>query len=389
MAGTVEFGFIQEFEEDMSGPKAHHYRVTSAEEIRRREDAARRLRCESLVSKCQLEASNLESPKSAKIPRLTDSSHEALLRWETELNNALKDIILQADKENAKRVVKRLRSHMTEIDVSGVTLGGRKASIAQRAQRQDSFIEHEIADLAPQLGRIRDKKRASELEKSFERLTEYDDEALVKGDLLTLKSKLNDLLFQQDMFDMAQNELLRIAHVDGEEADALRREAEFVKTKKEFDVIKSRVSELLAAEKAKLDEAFVTKALEEILSDLGFEISGGFEVTDFGRVAIAESEDYPGYALRMQVNPKNGMLFTRMVSFEVHDAETDESVERESCQSIRLLRERLSKKGIEAELTSERAPGERPVELLDAGAVAARLERRRRANAGKVMINAR
>lgn len=373
----------------MSGPKAHRYRVTSAEEIRRREDAARHARCESLARKCRTEAEKLESPDTVAIPSLVRNSHEGLLEWETDLNNALRGISLQQDKENAKRIVKRLRSNMPDLDVAAVTLGKRSGQHGHGLGSKRGRIEEEVSTLVPLLGKVRNGQLASELLESLERLVGYSDEALAKGDLLTLKSQLNTLLSQQDMNDMALIEIGRIAHIEGAEADTLRRDAETVSTKEGLESISQRVSELLALDKARQDEAFVAKALEEILSDLGFEIEGGFDATDFGRVAIAESNAFPGYALRLQVNPKNGMLFTRMVSFEAHDAETDASVERESCESIAALRDRLENKGIEVECTSRRAPGERPIELLDGAAVAARLGRRRRQGAERMMPDAR
>ena len=373
----------------MSGPKVHSYRVTSAEEMRRREDIARRAKCELLASKCRRESYKLDSPSLISVPTLTDGSHEALLEWESKLNAALKEIVLQLDKENAKRVVKRLRANAPELNVAGVTLGRNKAAQLSNTQSQDNFIEREISSLAPQIGRVRDQKQAIELMEMTERLIKYSDEALARGDLLTLKSRLNDLLSMQDLNDLADLEIARIAHVAGSKAEAIRQDAKEVSTKEELDAIKHRVSELLAAEEAKQDEAFVAKALKEVLSDLGFEVGGGFEVTDFGKVAIAESAEYPGYALRVQVNPKNGMLFTRLVALEAHGLDEDASIEQASCDSIKSLREHLQRKGIEAELVSERMPGERPVELLDGVTVASWVARRNRRDAGRVMSNAR
>lgn len=373
----------------MSGPKAHRYRVTSAEEIRRREDAARRAKCEAIVSKCRSEAQKLESSASVTIPVLESNTHEGLVTWENALDKALKGIGLQLDKENAKRVVDNLRKSAPELDVSNVTLGDTHRSQRRDAAKQPSFIEREIAGIVPQLGKLKDEQKSAELLYSIEKLIGYGDESLAKGDLLTLKSKLNDLLTQQGLNDMAEIELARIAHIDGGEAEEIRRCAKEVTTKEELGVIKRRITELLETEKARQDEEFVAKALEEVLSDLGFDPGDGFEVTDFGKVAIAESADYPGYALRLQVNPKNGMLYTRMVALETHDAAIDAKVEQESCGSIKSLRDRLAKLGVEAELTSERPSGERPVEVLDGFAITAQVNRRKQANAGRVMSNAR
>lgn len=373
----------------MSGPKVHHYRVISAEEIRRREDDARRAKCESLATKCRTEARKLKSPSSVTIPALRIDTHDGLIEWETQLNDALSTIVLLQDKENAKRIVRRLRVNSPELDVTRVTLGMKTMPREKGCAERLSFIEHEVASLVPLLGKIRDQKRSAELLDAIERLAGYDDQAQARGDLLTLKSRLNDLLSQQDLCDMAEAEVMRVAHMEGSDAENLRRDAKEVTSKAGLDDIKRRVAKLLAVEKTRQDEEFVAKALEEVLSDLGFDARNGFEVTDFGKVAIAESVDYPGYALRLQVNPKNGMLYTRMVALETHDAAVDAKVEQESCGSIKSLRDRLAKLGIEAELTSERPSGERPVEVLDGSAITSQVNKRRRASAGKVMSNAR
>lgn len=375
----------------MSGPKGYCYSVISEAELRRREGEARSGRCEQHVITLagllgQLRFYEASTPQPVLEPIVR--THESLIAWELALQEAIDESESLLREEAAKAIERRLNSSSHEVDVSGITLGGR-GSAAQmnggRAARGSgaSAIASEIDKVVLVIAQLQEQAMRDELTASAERLLALDDLAQAKGDLLTLKTWAAGALQTQDLRRLAAEAVLDVAHISTPEVDALRSRASQVVSVQDVADVRTGVAEMLEAAARASDAEFVEAALEDVLEELGFTIGAGFELADLDRsVAVANHADHPGYGVRVQLNPANGMIYTRLVSQHASTPEEDAQAEDETCMKVHALATNLRKHGVAADLKSERRPGETPVEPQADRSTGAR-RRRPRAHASR------
>lgn len=355
----------------MSGPKGYGYSVVSEAERRRREDEARSGRCEQHVITLagllgQLRFYKASTPQPVAEP--AQRTHESLIAWELALQKAIGDSESLLREEAAKAIDLRLNSSRHEVDVSGVTLGARRpdartTSSPPARTSEAAFIASEVDKVVQVIAQLQEQAMRDELTASAERVVSLTDLPQAKGDLLTLKTRAAGALQTQDLRRLATEALLDVAHIASPEVDDLRARASQVASIQDVADVRKGVSETLEAAVRASDAEFVEAALEDVLDELGFTIGAGFELADLGRsVAVANHTDHPGYGVRVQLNPANGMIYTRLVSQRASTPEEDARAEDEVCVKVHALAMNLTVHGVAADLKSERHPGESPVE---------------------------
>ncbi len=355
----------------MSGPKGYGYSVVSEAERRRREDEARSGRCEQhvitlagLLGQLRFYEASIPQPVAEPAQR----TRESLIAWELALQKAIGDLESLLREEATKAIDRRLSSLRHEVDASGVTLGARRpaARMASNPPLRASdiaAIASEIEIVVQAIAKIQESALRDDLTVSAERVVGLTDLAQAKGDLLTLKTKVAGALQTQDLRRLANDALLDVAHLESPQVDGLRVRAARVASIQDVADVRRAVAETLEAAVRASDAEFVEAALEDVLDELGFTIGAGFELADLGRsVAVASHADHPGYGVRVQLNPANGMIYTRLVSHRPSSPEEDALAEDETCVKVHALSANLIKHGVAAELKSERHPGETPVE---------------------------
>ncbi|WP_165053329.1 MULTISPECIES: hypothetical protein [unclassified Adlercreutzia] len=348
----------------MSGPKCYKCKVVSEAELLRRESEALERRCEALVGKCQKALAELDNPDFLSIPKAKSNDRAELIKWEDELRSTISKIQLQSDRDYAKRIVGKMKGCAAPLDTSAI----RMHTHAPQANQQDDQTRisfEEIDKLLSIIATVRNRRNAASLVERIISLSKSDDIAQARGDLLTVKTELSQLLYIQNLRELAANELLRIEGITNSAAARARDVAIEISTQAEYEELKRLIKKAEIEHAKKQDEDYISKALQDALAELGYSPLESFDVTDFGNVVLAEHPNYSDYALRTQINPNNGMMFTRIVAFEEHGLEEDTEVEKASCSQIHAMREKMSDQGIELTLTSERAAGTRPVELIE------------------------
>ncbi len=355
----------------MSGPKGYCYSVISEAERRRREDEARSGRCEQHVITLaglhgQLRFYEASTPQPVAEP--AQRTHDSLIAWELALREAISHSESRLREEAAKAIDTRLNSLRHEVDVSGVTLDGRGPAAPMESDppaRTSALppITSEIDKVVQVIAQLQDQALRDELTATAERVIALNDVAQAKGDLLTLKTRAAGALQRQDLQRLAAEALLDVAHMATPEVDALRTRVAQVASIQDVTDVRTGVAKALEAAARASDVEFVEAALEDVLEELGFAIGAGFELADLDRsVVVANHADHPGYGVRVQLNPANGMIYTRLVSQRASTPEQDVRAEDETCEKVHALATNLEKYGVAAELKSERQPGETPVE---------------------------
>lgn len=351
----------------MSGPKGYGYSVVSEEELRRREDEAREARCQQHVITLagligQLHQFGSKLPQEVKRP--LSKNHDALIAWEVALQDGIADAQERVRDESAVAIMRRLNATREAVDASAVKLGGRQRAVRDAAARtpvQDpelARVSTEVERVVQLVVNLRDPVQRDELTQMAQGVLGTTIAAQAKGDLLTLKTKVSNAMRVQECRELAAQAVLEIAAVETPEADLLRERAAGSSTAQDVSDIKRDVATLARQEASETDAAFVQDALEEALNELGFSIGEGFSLSQYGAVAVADHADHPGYGLRFQVSPMSGRLLTRVVAGPESTPEKYAQAERETCDQVHAVAERLSQHGVSAELMLERQPGE-------------------------------
>jgi hypothetical protein len=306
--------------------------------------------------------------------RKHDAWEIQLDEWESVLKAAIREAqkaLKAAQIKQATEILQRINAAKEDVDVSGVSLGGRQGSrittavpsagVSDSRERLAADVDKVVEVIAS----LRDPTARENLTNRVINILKLDSLAQAKGDLLTLKTEANTALQAQDCHDLAAQAVLKVAHIDSTEADNLRSKAGVASNSKEVRAIKREVAALLETVKKEEEAQRLQTAIEEVLREMGFEIGEGFEVTDFGSVAVADHADHPGYGVRVQINPDNGMLYTRLVAHGETTPEEDALAEAETCDKIHQMTAGLKKLGVFAELQSERQPGECPLDRAE------------------------
>ncbi len=355
----------------MSGPKGYGYTVVSQEELRRREDEARSGQCRQhaitlagLVA--QLRHLGGEAPKAVKEPASKD--HDSLIAWEHALQRAISAAEQRVREESAKAILRRLNKSMEAVDASVVSLGGTRVKPAPASARPPAEdgdrnrMSLEINRVATLVANLRDPSQREELTRMAESVLATPSRDQARGDLLTLKTKVIAALEAQECRDLAVEAVAAVAGIESPEASGLRERASHASTMQDVTSLRRDAEALAQIAARSADAAFVQSALEDVLAELGFTVGEGFELSDFGPVAVADHADHPGYGLRIQINPNNGRLFTRLVADDDTSADEDAQAERDSCEKVHAVADALRRRGVAAQLATERQPGDTVVE---------------------------
>jgi hypothetical protein len=366
----------------VSGPKGFGYEVISPGELRRREDRARRARCglhQLTLARLTAQLAAYASPPLPAVREPVPKTHEALIAWEAALTETIDAARARLRTASSEAIMARLTASRLAVDAAGVSLGERLAPSDTSATNGSDRLAADVDRLNTDVDRVvevvaslRDPKIREELTAAAIGIGQLSSLAQAKGDLLTLKTRAVGALRAQDCRDLALNAVLEIADIDSQEANRLRALADGASTDADVSLIAREVAAHKAAQTKAADAEFVEAALAEVLAEAGFKVAEGFDLSDFGRVALAEHEDHPGYGVRFQVSPESGMLFTRVVAQRATTPEDDARVERETCAKVHGVAGRLRDRGIGTELRVERQPGERPVDRSETSAVGGR-----------------
>lgn len=352
----------------MSGPKGYGYSVVSAEELRRREDQAREGRCrQHQVSLAglggELQAYGAAAPKAVSEP--SDKTHDQLIAWESALEKAIEEAEAKVRQAAAAATVAMLNAAKEAVDVTGISLGDRDRRVSSEAGRAETSdrLSDEVAKVIHVLADLRDSGLRGTLAEQAAKVLRTANPGQARGDLLTVKSKVIAALRAQQYREAARKVVLGLAHLDSLEADSLRSRAEVAATSSDVIELTRETEALLAADQRDQDAKFVQVALAESLAELGFRIDEEFELADLGQpVTIADHDDHPGYGLRLQVNPEQGLVYTRVVAEAASTPEEDARAEADTCAKVQAVATALQRHGVDAELRFERQPGERPME---------------------------
>lgn len=359
----------------MSGPKGYGYSVVSAEELRRREDAARSGRCDQHVITLagligQLRHLGVATPK--EVVRPSKPTHDALIAWEKSLEKAIAEAEKRVADESAKAILRRLNATREAVDVTGVSLGGartRPTTGAGRPARHPALeqVAGGVTTVVTLVAGLHDPAERDALTAMAETILGTTNPAQAQGDLLTLKTRVTNARRVQECREQAAQAVLEVAGIESPEADLLRERAAEALTPGDVTALRGAVRSLAERAARDADATYVRRALEDVVAELGFSVAEGFSLTKFGAVGVAEHADHPGYGLRLQVNPTSGQLLTRVVADGVTTAEADARAERETCEKVHAVAAGLARHGVATDLTVERQPGEVPVLRREAG----------------------
>lgn len=406
----------------MSGPKGYGYRVISEEERRRRDEAARQVRCTKLISRIRgLVDTSARLGITYAFPQdimghavFTVEDEQSLLQRADELERAIDDVYRARRICNMKAELAEMIQHCKYPESISPAESYIKAAEAESPNEEAALLQalycaaHDIklaeakgiAEATMRTYDVHSAKHAYELfpptskkkpaaehrfpeklqvianaisgihddgkrEAARERLAYIaglPDSALVKGELLSLENWIHSVLEGEEWARLAVSEVVRIEHVDSLLADRARALSVDVSTRDGYEELKAVIADALSEYNRTEDAVYVQAALQEALESLGFTMGDPFTVTDYGEVGIAMHPAVPGYGIRIQNNPRSSQILTRVVSYAETESDQDAEAERNSCSVVHSLATSLEDFGVSVELVSEKMPGECRVE---------------------------
>lgn len=341
----------------MSGEKAHRARVVSSEELHRRAVAAARARCESLQEQLVGLASQVEGTVlSVKSPSIEDLG--ALRSIEAELHQAIRDAKAALSVQQSRARLELVATRVEVSSVEQVALGiveGRPASPGQeklaRVLNRLSEIETpaELDDLTELLARAAGLRGP---EQEFA-LVEVDHEVATRVKQQRVRSRcLTD----------AEAELLKIAHVEGELAEAVRARAQAVTDQTALTAFRAEVRDVREEAEREANAIFITHQAALVMAELGYVVDEPFELIEqHGDGFFARRDDLPDHALQVSIDATAGVLQTRVIAVAPTTADEDVRAENATCEDALALVESLGGYGVESETIFHRAAGELPV----------------------------
>ncbi|MEU9853542.1 hypothetical protein [Streptomyces sp. NPDC047974] len=156
------------------------------------------------------------------------------------------------------------------------------------------------------------------------------------------------------------------------EADSVRALlAEVVAGRRALDApLRRRAAACRAAAEAEAERRYVVHTVTDVLADLGYRVSSGFEtltVAD-GTVRLSRGE-WPDHAVNLVVDQRRGELRTAVVRTTAargdDDAHLDVEREEQWCEDFRALRGRLAQAGLRTDVQVAVPPGQVPVPLAE------------------------
>ena len=329
---------------------------------------ALRGRCAEIIDELEQMIPELDGPTVSIPAAPTGTEFKKYSDWESALNRLAEKVRPRYYKDHAKKVIARQREGRAALDLSGITFDLAPAAppVAPACDdRARQRLTAEINRVLEIVGTIDDDGTREELSASARAILASEDLAQARGDLMTLKDRANTVLTVQALRREAADAILAIAQYETPEADLLRARAASIATDEDLRSLTKDIEALCAEENRKADAAFIQQALEEALAELGFDLGEGFNLTEYGTVAYAKHEDYADHLIRMQFNPKNGKMFSRVVSLGDTDAEEDAAVEEASCEKVHAIAEKMGELGVDVNLVHEVQPGGAPVEHVE------------------------
>ena len=363
----------------MSGPKGYSYEVArqrreeerrrrAEQERRRREEEERRRReeeerkrqamkqkCFALEKKIENVLSKLTKQGLIAVPKSAGETLSAFEKWERELKKTLAEAQQLLRAQHEEMIMEFVGSHGKELDLSGVSLASR--SVGKWVDRE--LLRKQVHAVAEALSKLENEALRDALLDKLSAISKKDDADEIASSMADVKNMAFYALREQEYKELAEQLVSDyvIDYPDDGNAGRLYEIANSVFSEDGFQMLNTEINKL-REEHQKIDDAeYVQAALQEILVEMGYEVGGEFEVTDFGNVSYVGTT-HDDYLLRIQVQPEKQMIFTRLVAVGETTPEQDKEAEQELCSSIHSTMDRLGSVGISTNLVSERKSGE-------------------------------
>ncbi|MDO5426677.1 MAG: hypothetical protein Q4F54_02760 [Coriobacteriia bacterium] len=276
-----------------------------------------------------------------------------------------------------------LLKHTTKkrLDTTNVKLTNNK--VEQLREERLNRRRLKLDKIASKICIIEDDKIRESLVVEARPLLDLEEDQDFDDAIIELNTKVRDEEKIQDFRNQASEIVGQISYMNTKASIDVQNRAKTITTYNEVQEIKDIVDDILNKEKIKQDRKYVSKALGETLKELGYDYGEGFEKTEFGSFAVAQKADNDKHAIRVQLNNEGTEVFTRIVSLTETTPEQDKLAEEKMCNDCHGIRKGLNKRGCEAKLTREVAPGESKVENIDK----ARIKKARRARQRRQATN--
>jgi len=331
--------------------------VVSGEELHRRAVTAARARCESLQERLASLASQLEGTIPS-VRRASINDLGGLRSVEAELHHAIRDVRAALTLKQSRA---RLELVATKVEVSAVG----QVALGIVESRSTSTEQDKLARV---LSRLSEIETAAELDDFTDRLAHA---AGLRGPeqelaLLEIDHEVAARAKQQRVRSRcqagAEAELLKIAHVEGELAEAVRARARSVTDQTALATFRAEVRDVLDEAEREANAIFITNQAASVMSELGYVVDEPFELIEqHGDGFFARRDDLPDHALQVSVDAMAGVLQTRVIAISQTNADEDARAENATCEDALALVERLGVHGVEFETIFHRAAGELPV----------------------------
>ncbi len=373
----------------MSGPKGFDAVVAARVRLARETEAAR-ARCAALVERCEVAESTLSELTGAKQrthrPAIGQLDLDAAQSLERELRTEVSRLEGQLHDVRVETVRRHLRAEFEELAGSGLEL----PALGEPAQSAPA------PEAARKAHEARQRKLADRIGKALELMALVDEaprgplteqanqirDRLGRGDqqhaellLLDLHTGIEHALRAQRERDSVRTQaadlLIRTAHIAGPEADGLRGRALACTTRQELRDVLALEQQLIAADEAAQNRAYIVAQTRRALRELGYELGEEFESAALsGASVVATRPDLLGYGLQWRFGPAPKQVFTNVVAFAPTDGQRDIEVEELTCGDVEKVRVVWSEHGVESGVIHQRAAGVVPVERIAAPAAA-------------------
>lgn len=316
-------------------------------------------RCDLLVKEIDKKRINLTRPGDYEPIKPKVKTFKDYENWENELNEIMTNIEIQSEKDAV------LLKHTTKkrLDTGGVELSDNK--VEQLRQERLNRRRVRLDTIASKICTIEDDRIRESFVIETRPLLDLENDQDFDDAVIDLNTKVRNEQKIQDFRNEAFEVVSQISYLDTKIAIDVQNKAKTVKSDNEVQEIKEIVSEIINKEKEKQDRKYISKALCETLKELGYDYGEEFEKTEFGSFALAQKADNDKHAIRVQLNNEGTEVFTRIVSLTETTPEQDKLAEEKMCDDCHGIRKGLNKRGCEAKLTREVAPGESKVENID------------------------
>ncbi|WP_416520564.1 hypothetical protein [Streptomyces achromogenes] len=132
--------------------------------------------------------------------------------------------------------------------------------------------------------------------------------------------------------------------------------------------LRRRVADCQAAAEAEAEQQYVVNTVADALTDLGYQVSQGFETLTVANGALRLSRsEWPEHAVNLVVDQQSGQMRTAVVRTVAgggdDDAHIDVEREEQWCQDFHELRDRLAQAGLSTDVQVAVPPGQVPVPL--------------------------